>query len=109
MLTDILLIIQFERVDILRSDIRITDLGRIKIAVGNIRLHEEKFRTGDTPRVGSKQLMFLRERITQVEGREELELIVGTVLARDRAPQDTMGMLATHTRLEIERLMPCWK
>ena len=50
-LTDILLIIQLERIDIFRTDIRITDLGRIKIPIGDIRLHEKEFRTSDTARI----------------------------------------------------------
>ena len=48
MLTDILLIIKFERVDIFRTDIRITDFCRIIIAIGNIRFHKKKFRPCDT-------------------------------------------------------------
>ena len=51
MFTDILLIIQLERIDIFRTDIRITDLGRIKIPIGDIRLHEKEFRTSDTARI----------------------------------------------------------
>ena len=62
-LTDILLIIQLERIDIFRTDIRITDFGRIKIPISDIRLHEKEFRTGDAARIRSQQFMFLRERI----------------------------------------------
>ena len=40
-----------------------------------------------------------------MEGREKLELVVCTVLARNRTPQDTMRMLAPHASLEIERFI----
>ena len=40
-----------------------------------------------------------------MKGREKLELVVCTILARDRAPQDTMRMLPPYTRLKIERLI----
>ena len=37
-----------------------------------------------------------------MKGREKLELIICTILARNRASQNTMRMLSPHTRLKIE-------
>jgi hypothetical protein len=98
---EILPVVQFKGVDVLRTYIRITDLGRIKVAIRNIRLHIEKLRTCGTTGIGSQQAMLIRERIAQMHRWEKLKTILRTIRSLHGTSQDRMRMLSPNAGLRL--------
>ena len=94
-------IVQLKGVDILRTNIRVANLGRIEIAIGDVRLHIEQLRTGSAARIGGQQAMLFWEGIAHMEGREKLKPVLHTVGPCYRAAQHSVRMLAPDARLRL--------
>ena len=95
-------VIHLERIDILRTNIRISDLGSIKIPVCDVGFHIIQLRTRSTTGIRKQQPMIVRECITQMNRREKLKAVLGPVGTRNRTPQNSMRMFTTYSGLRLQ-------
>ena len=83
-------------------DIRIANFSCVIIAISNVRLHKKEFRTVGAVRIGECQLLFVRQRVSQMYGWEHLKTIHRAVRTFNRTSQHLVCMFTSHPYLYVK-------